>query len=276
MPGARAFLLDHYTSARHRWSGSALRSTIQMMSGGPVGGCPTSVRGERPSRHNLVGDSLDPYLLRRLQSVQTELYGLHPSEVHCSDSFPVSNDDRKFLVGVVIVHPSIALTAAITNPKAVGAAARLGTDSKRRQYAGPTENLHWLVSSRASRAKGFIDTPTIHSFRIFDTSTHGPSVVSLVIACAIPIIPCREATLNCSLCRQSLFYRRRIRATGSPRLRSLGSVASPHPSFEVRESQAERNEGETWSVLYKPLRDGCFLPINRADAMPKPPRERAL
>ena len=65
--------------------------------------------------------------------------------VHRPDFFLESNDGRKFVIDVVIVHPPIAPTATITNPAAVGAAARLGADSKRRQYAGLDENLYRLV-----------------------------------------------------------------------------------------------------------------------------------
>ena len=74
-----------------------------------------------------------------------------------------------FAIDVVIVHPPVAPTATSTNPVAVGAAARLGADSKRRQYAGLDEKLYRLVPF-SMEAYGFIESPAVLFLRHFATS----------------------------------------------------------------------------------------------------------
>ena len=125
----------------------------------------------------------------------------------------------------------IAPTATITNPAAVGAAAQLGADSKRRQYAD--ENLYRLVPL-SMEAHGFIDSPAVRFLRDFATSTSSYSGslgeclrdLNRALWQGSANLPC-AANHFCTV------------SGSEPRLglgfRSLRSVTSPHSSFKVFE-----------------------------------------
>lgn len=89
-----------------------------------------------------------------------------------------------FVVDVVILHPPISTTATVINPAAVGAAARLGANSMRRQYAALDENLYRLVPF-STDAYGFTANRSVHFLGNFATSPPSHSL-PLAIACAIP------------------------------------------------------------------------------------------
>lgn len=74
--------------------------------------------------------------------MQLKPYGLkYHSVVYRADFSLESNNGRKFVVEVVIVHRLIAPTATDAVPAAVGDAARLDVHSKLRQSAGYNEDL---------------------------------------------------------------------------------------------------------------------------------------
>lgn len=91
------------------------------------------LQGAHITCNNLVCNRVGPRLRRWFRCGQPEPYGLYAPAVHHPDSCLEGNDGRKFVVDLIIVHLPIAPTVTIANPAAVGAAARQGADSKRRQ-----------------------------------------------------------------------------------------------------------------------------------------------
>lgn len=89
--------------------------------------------------------------------------------VHRPSFFRESNNGRKSVIDMVIVHPPITPAATIASSAAFGAVARPEADSKQRWHAGIDEN-HCRLVPFSTEAQDFIDSPTVRFLRYIPTT----------------------------------------------------------------------------------------------------------